>query len=108
MQLLGAQLRKKGQVFEKRLQEIIKPYAKEGQSELRVSELPSEVVADIQRLQQEFQAMGNTMVMKQLEFGQLLIQTDSHRGRLDFFKATLDEEYRTLIAQKSLKSLGDR
>ena len=54
------------------------------------------------------QAMGNTMVMKQLEFGQLLIQTDSHRGRLEHFKTTLDEEYRTVIAQKSLKSLGDR
>ncbi|CAE7171793.1 unnamed protein product [Symbiodinium pilosum] len=108
VQLLGAQLQMKRKLFESRLQDIIRPYAKEGQKELSISELPPEAIADIKRLEQEFQAMGNTMVMKQLEFGQLLIQTDSHRGRLEHFKTTLDEEYRTVIAQKSLKSLGDR
>lgn len=108
VQLLGAQLQTKRKLFEGRLQDILRSYAKSGQTELRITDLPPEALADIKRLEQEFQAMGNKMVMQQLEFGQLLIQTDSHRGRLEQFKSALDEEYRKLIAQKSLKSLGDR
>jgi len=106
VQLLGAQLTVKRQVFQERLQEIIGPYA-DGK-ELRASDLPENVIADIKALEAEFQAMGSRMVAQQLEFGQRFIQTDSHRGRLEQFKQTLEEEYRTLIAQKSLKSLGDR
>ncbi|CAE7571726.1 unnamed protein product [Symbiodinium sp. CCMP2592] len=105
VQLLGAQLQTKRKLFEGRLQDILRSYAKSGQTELRITDLPPEALADIKRLEQEFQAMGNKMVMQQLEFGQLLIQTDSHRGRLEQFKSALDEEYRKLIAQKSLKHL---
>ena len=108
VQLLGAQLQTKRKLFEGRLQDILRSYAKSGQTSLSITDLPPEALADIKRLEQEFQAMGNKMVMQQLEFGQLLIQTDSHRGRLEQFKSALDEEYRKLIAQKSLKSLGDR
>ena len=102
--LLNAQLQTKRKSFEGRLQEILRPYAK-GQTQLRIEELPPEAMADIKKLEQEFQALGSKMMMQQLEFGQLLIQTDSHKGRLEQFKSTLDEEYRKLIAQKSLKSL---
>ena len=45
-------------------------------------------------------------VMRQLEFTQEMIQTDSHQGRLELFFAILDEEYRTELAKKSLKNLA--
>ena len=45
--------------------------------------------------------------MRKLEFAQKMIQTDSHRGRLEYFKSILDDEYFTSIAKKSLKNLGE-
>lgn len=43
--------------------------------------------------------------MRQLEFAQRMIQSDTHQGRLEYFKDILDEEYRACIAKKSLKNL---
>ena len=44
-------------------------------------------------------------VMRQLVFAQKMIQSDTHQGRLEYFKDILDEEYRASIAKKSLKNL---
>lgn len=43
--------------------------------------------------------------IRQLEFAQKMIQSDTHQGRLEYFKDILDEEYRASIAKKSLKNL---
>lgn len=44
-------------------------------------------------------------VMRQLVFAQKMLQSDTHQGRLEYFKDILDEEYRASIAKKSLKNL---
>lgn len=57
-----------------------------------------------------FGTLKNTMFhqgteIRQLEFAQKMIQSDTHQGRLEYFKDILDEEYRASIAKKSLKNL---
>lgn len=103
IQLLQADMRSSQAGFERQMQEIVKPYLKpEG---ISIDDLPADARAQIEQLRGDYIEQVKSTEIRQLEFAQKMIQSDTHQGRLEYFKDILDEEYRASIAKKSLKNL---
>ncbi|CAJ1386169.1 unnamed protein product [Effrenium voratum] len=106
VQLLQAQLQMLQQEVDKKMKVILEPFFKAEGGIKSINDLPDNVRAQLGNLQQEFQESAKAKVLWQFEFAQRMMQSDSHRQRLELFIDTLDEEERKVIALKSLKSLG--
>jgi len=104
VELLRAQLRVAGTNFEKNVQEIVAPYLKPDKV-TSIEDLPSDLRVQIEQLRGDYIEQVKSTEIRLLEFAQKMIQSDTHQGRLEYFKDTLDEEYRACIAKKSLKNL---
>eukprot|EP00434_Breviolum_minutum_P025891 symbB.v1.2.022892.t1/scaffold2015.1/size92276/5 len=102
-QLLAAHLRVAHQGVEGKMREIVMPYVKS--DSVNFDDLPADARAQIEQLRDEYAEQAKSTVMRQLVFAQKMLQSDTHQGRLEYFKDILDEEYRASIAKKSLKNL---
>lgn len=104
VKLLDAQLQNAQQEVERKMQDIVRPYAKS--ETVRIEDLPESARSQIGMLRDDFQEQYRGQIRRQLEFAQEMIQRNSHQNRLEYFKDILDEEFRTSLAKKSLKNLA--
>jgi len=95
--------------FEEDVKTKIVAYFKEEKGEIpatiNLSELPESLQREIIDLQESFQEEVSALVRAQSGPVQELVQTDSHKARLQLFYNLLDEEKRRMEARIALNSL---
>eukprot|EP00435_Cladocopium_sp_Y103_P033644 s2078_g8.t1 len=96
IQLLQAHMRSSQAGFERQMQEIVKPYLKPD-AVISIDDLPADARAQIEQLRGDYIEQVKSAEISQLEFAQKMIQSDTHQGRLEYFKDILDEEYRWMV-----------
>lgn len=109
---LQARFRVLKEQFEKDLRSQIKSFLlEEGgdiPAQVSLSELPERMQRKVVALQTQFQEDSEPLVRALSDPVHLLVQSDSHRERLDLFKSMVGEEKKRLEARLALQSLFDK